>query len=388
MHRGRHALAIISLFTAGYAPASARSQPTAPVAQDLGWITNSPAEEELDETILQAVGADLREGRLGNIHSLLVGRHGRLVFEAYATGADQRWGELEPYRSALDPDELHDLRSVTKTIVSTLVGLAIADGYIPSVDTPLQALLPDHAHLFSEATRSLTLEHLLTMSAGFSWDESSMSYRDPRNDERRMTQSADPIAFVLQRDMAAQPGTVWNYNGGLTHLLGAIVEARTGRPIEDYAGERLFGPMGITRFEWRGDLHGMPAAASGVRLSPRGMMKLGLMFANGGRWQGRQIVPEDWLREATRPHIPIPSTAVLPPQLLRRGYGYQWWTSDYDTPQGETRIAAAVGNGGQRIYLIPRHDLVIVTTAGQYNQPVPQLNQIVLRVMSAVQPRR
>lgn len=320
----------------------------------------------LDRASLDTLAADIRRGEFGNTHALLIFRKNQLAYEAYFSGDDRQWGSQEWKRSVqFGPARLHDARSVTKTIVSTLVGIAIRDGHIPSRDTPLYDLLPSYRHLLTGRKKELTLRHLLTMTPGLQWNELGAG----PNDEVRMYESADPIAFVLQRPLVAEPGTTWEYNGGTSQLLGVILEARTARPIEDYARQVLFEPLGITNFEWRGDVAGMPSAASGLRLLPGDFAKLGLMFQAKGRWGGKQVVPAEWLVQAMQMQIEIPRSPEAPTWTLRSGYGFQWWYDEFAGAHGPFRVSTASGLGGQRIFVVPQYDLVVVVLSGHFGKP-------------------
>jgi CubicO group peptidase (beta-lactamase class C family) len=320
----------------------------------------------LDGSTLNTLTTDIRGGEFGNTHALLIFRQNELAYEAYFAGDDRQWGNQEWERSVqFGPDRLHDARSVTKTVVSTLIGIAIRDGHIPSADTPLYDLLPTYRHLLTGKKRELTLRHLLTMTPGFQWNELGAG----PNDEGRMYESADPIAFVLQRPLVAEPGAVWEYNGGTSQLLGVILEARTGRPIEEYVRQVLFEPLGITNFEWRGDVAGMPSAASGLRLLPGDFAKLGLMFEGNGRWRGRQVVPAEWVAQAMQLQIEIPRSPEAPAWSLRSGYGFQWWYDELAGEHGPFRVSTASGLGGQRIFVVPQYDLVVVILSGHFGKP-------------------
>lgn len=320
----------------------------------------------VDRNALDALAADIRQGHFGNTHALLVFRHNQLAYESYFVGDDKPWGPSDwERRVQFGPTRLHDARSVTKTVISTLVGTAIRDGYIKSVHTPLYDLLPSYRHLLTGKKRQLTLWHFLTMTTGLQWNELGAG----PNDELRMYESADPTAFVLQRPVVAEPGAVWEYNGGATQLLGVILEASTGQPIEQYARKALFEPLGIVEFEWRGDVKGMPSAASGLRLLPRDFAKLGGMFEDSGRWRGRRVVPAQWLAEAMRPQIHIPRSPEAPSWSLRSGYGFQWWYDEFAGKHGRYAVATASGLGGQRIFVVQQYDLVVIVLSGHFEKP-------------------
>ena len=344
-------------------------------------------EAGLDTSALDALADEIRKGNYGNTHAVLVARQGRLAYEAYFTGDERNWGEGWTRGVVFGPGRLHDARSITKTVVSSLVGIALHEGHIPSLDAPLHELLPSHRNLLTGRKAKLTLRHLLTMTAGLAWSEDGPA---AENDELRMYASSDPLAYVLERDLTYEPGQRWTYSGGTTHLLGVILERRTGRPLEEYAREVLFQPLGIRHYEWRGDFGGMPAPASGLRFLPRDFLKLGILFANDGQWNGRQIIPSAWLHQAMRPQIEIPITPDAPASARRSGYGFQWWYDEYDIVDDRARISTASGLGGQRIFVMPERDLVVVVLSGHFGRPgttwTPE--QILHRVVQAAPPNR
>jgi CubicO group peptidase (beta-lactamase class C family) len=203
------------------------------------------------------------------------------------------------------------------------------------------------------------------MSAGLDWNE-DIPYTDPRNDEIVMTRSKDPITYVLTRPMVAEPGAVWKYNGGLPQVLATIVQRSTGEPLRDYARRVLFAPLGITDFEWMGDLAGVPAAASGLRLRPRDLAKFGSLYLHNGKWNESQVVPADWVHESTRRRIALPTPVSAYGTF---GYGYLWWHACLRTAVGTLEVHWANGNGQQRIYVVPELNIVVTILAGRYNDP-------------------
>jgi inosine-uridine nucleoside N-ribohydrolase/CubicO group peptidase (beta-lactamase class C family)/leucyl aminopeptidase (aminopeptidase T) len=327
-----------------------------------GWRRAAPEEVGLDASRLAEMTEAIRRQEYANVHAVLIERDGRLVYEEYFEGEDVRWGHGSGH-VVFTPETLHDIRSVTKSVVSALMGVTIASGDIASVDQPLFEFFPEHADLATPEKQAVTLRHALTMSAGFEWDE-NIPYSDERNDEIRMTRSDDPTRFVLSRPLTSEPGALFNYSGGLTHLIAAVVQRATGRPILEYARDMLFEPLGITELEWLGDLDGLPAAASGLRLRPRDLAKFGSLYLNEGRWQDRQILPAEWVRESTRRHLPWPDPET---EYGTQGYGYQWWHTLTPPETGAFEIFAAVGNGGQRILVVPALRMVVTVNAGRYN---------------------
>ena len=311
-------------------------------------------------------------GEFQGLHGLLIIRHGRLALERYFEGHDEYWGSpLGVVQHAAG--RLHDVRSVTKSVVSLLYGMALADGCVPPAAARLEDHFPAYADTFTGTRkRRITIGHVLSMRMGLSWSE-DLTYSDPHNGEREMEAAADRYRYILERPMAERPGVSWVYCGGSTALLGHLIERGTGRRLEDFAAERLFGPLGIVNFEWVMGSDGHAAASSGLRLLPRDLARIGQMILDRGLWNGRRVVPAGWLATSFKPRCYAEGG-------LR--YGYQWWIG--------TLVAsgkpwhAAFGNGGQRLIVVPSLKLVVVILAGNYNaadqwkMPVKLMTRIVI----------
>jgi len=330
--------------------------PAALAAQAAEWPTAAPAEVGFAPEIGDRLDALYVEGRLPNLHAVVAARDGKLVLERYFVGRDERWGE-DLGSVTFGPEVPHDLRSVSKSIVGLLYGIALAEGKVPGLDTPLVEAFayPDLAA--DPARRKITVRHALTMTLGLAWDE-SLPYSDPRNSEIAMEMAADRYRFVLEQPIVAEPGSTWIYSGGATALLAHLVARGAGMPLLDYARAKLFDPIGIEQSAWTPGTNGEAAAASGLRLTARDLARLGELVRLGGAWEGRQVVPADWLEASFTRHT-----------LSEGGlyYGYQWWLG-LGSESGKPWMAG-FGNGGQRLVVIPHLDLVLVVLAGSYNQP-------------------
>lgn len=321
------------------------------------WPTASLAEAGFSDDLDEKIDAGVADGRFAGLHSVLLVRHGKLVLERYYEGEDEVRGRP---RGTVDfgPDDLHDLRSVTKSIVGLLYGIALVDGSVPDLDTPLLSAFPEYDDLPDDPQRQrMTVAHALSMQLGTEWDE-SLSYADPRNSETAMDRAPDRYRYVLDRPMVTEPGTRWTYNGGATAVLARLIEKGTGQLLADYAEEKLFTPLGIDTYQWVKGRDGAYIAASGLRLRPRALARIGQMVLDGGRWEGQQVVPEDWLARS------FETQAEVDEQI---DYGYQWWLGK-PPPEGP-RWVGAFGNGGQRLQIMPRGNMLMVVTAGNYNQP-------------------
>jgi CubicO group peptidase (beta-lactamase class C family) len=346
----------------------------APSSLGDGWTVASPAGAGLDDQRLCALGAWLAASPQANVHAVLVIRHGALVFERYFSGEDQRFGRSLG-RIAFTAETKHDLRSVTKSVVALLVGIALERGQIKSVDDAVLDYLPRYADLRSPEKDRIRLRHLLTMSAGLAWDE-DRPYSDPANSENEMDEAADPYRYVLAQPMAMPPGERWVYNSGATALLAAVLQEVSGQTLDALARAELFEPLCISDVEWvTYPGNGDPIGEGGLRLRPRDLAKLGQLALAGGAWNGRQIVPAAWIKEALAAQIAGPGLFF---------YGYQWWLGRSLVARKELDWAAGVGFGGQRLFVVPQADLVVVVTTGLYHSaqqsaiPLDILNRYIL----------
>ena len=259
----------------------------------------------------------------------------------------------------------HDLRSISKSVVSALTGIALSEGAIKSLEQPVIEWFPEYPELNTPDRRRVTIGHVLSMTSGLRWNE-EVPYTDPKNDEIRMTRDAQPLRYALSVPFGTDPGTDFNYNGGLTQVMAAVIERATKTQIEDYARTKLFEPLGITDFEWVGDLAGMPSGASGLRLRPRDLAKFGSLYLHGGQWNGRQVLPEEWVARSTRRQFRFrPRTGIDVGGEF--GYGFFWWYNCYPTPPGLIEARTGVGNGQQRVFVLPGLDMVVTILAGRYN---------------------
>jgi CubicO group peptidase (beta-lactamase class C family) len=335
-----------------------------PVARTDGWKTAAADSVGVDSTRLAMLSASIRTWPELGVHAILIERGGRLIYEEYFEGFDERGGQPLG-RVSITADSRHDLRSVTKSVVSALIGIAHGEGTIQSLDRPVVHWFPEYPELDTPDRRRVTLAHVLSMTSGFEWNE-DVPYNDPRNDEIRMTRDSHPLRYVLSRSFAVSPGSDFNYNGGLTQVMAAVLARATKTSLQEYARTKLFEPLGITDVEWVGDLAGMPSAASGLRLRARDVAKFGSLYLHGGKWNGKQVIPANWIELSTRRHFRFrPRTG--PDAGGEFGYGYFWWYSCYPSAAGLFEARTAVGNGQQRVFVLPGLDMVVTIFAGRYD---------------------
>ncbi len=352
---------VVSSVPAQQSPAARYQMPS---ARNDGWQTANADSVGFDSMRLATLTQTIRSWPELGVHAILVERNGRLIFEEYFEGFDERWG-MPLGRVAMTAESKHDLRSITKSVVSALIGIAHAEGLIKSLDEPVVKWFPEYPELDTPERRRVTLAHALSMTSGFDWNE-DVPYNDPRNDEIRMTRDSQPLRYALGRRFAVVPGSDFKYNGGLTQVLAAVLVRATKLSLQEYARTRLFEPLGITDVEWVGDLAGMPAAASGLRLRARDLAKFGSLYLNGGKWNGKQVIPASWVDLSTRRQFRFrPRTGVDSGGEF--GYGYFWWYSCYPSAAGLIEARTAVGNGQQRIFVLPTLNTVVTIFAGRYN---------------------
>ncbi|WP_296228969.1 serine hydrolase domain-containing protein [Ralstonia sp. UBA689] len=331
----------------------------APAQLNDGWLTEASAAAGFDADRLCAVLRNLANGE-ANIHSLLVVRHGRLVAEAYHAGKDERVKDLFRTTRTFDATTLHDIRSISKSVTSLLWGIAQGEGKTPPLGTSALSLFPDLADLNRDGREAITLGQMLSMSSGLAWNEWRATSLF-NNDEFGLFWHTSQVRYVFERPMAAPAGIQFNYNGGNTAVLAQLLAERVGMPLPEYARKQLFEPLGIADWEWVEDYRGRPLAFAGVRLRPRDLARIGQLVLQHGQWNGQQVVPADWIAESTRPHI---DTGIEPGLQ----YGYQWWLGKVVVNGTGQAWIGGIGNGGQRLWIVPGLDMVIVTTAGDYNQ--------------------
>jgi CubicO group peptidase (beta-lactamase class C family) len=332
-----------------------------PTPLDDGWTIASPESVGLDSARLCTIAARLKEIE-ANVHAVVIVRHGKLVFERYFSGPDERWDVAGQYD--FDATTKHDMRSASKSMISLLVGIAIDRKLIASAEEPVVKFFPECAAVKSPGWDQVTLRHLLTMSSGMQWDE-NRGWNDPKNDELHLGIEPDPIRYILSKPIAKPPDAVWTYNGGGTDLLGGILERVSGKPLEAFAREVLFQPLGITDFEWRNyPRNGKVASAVGLRVRPRDAAKIGQLVLNRGAWGGKQIVSPDWIEQSVRPRFQ--AIGYFSGLFF---YGQQWWLGRSIAREKEVKWIAAMGSGGQRLFIVPDRDLVVMTSSGLYFRP-------------------
>ncbi len=268
--------------------------------------------------------------------SLLAVKNGRLVLEEYFAGN----------RS----DSLNDVRSITKSVVSALAGIAVEEGHLESLDDPISAYLAPVVGELDPGKGAITVRHLLTMTGGFAWDE------DGPREYNDWILSGEHLAHLLDRPLADEPGSSFEYNSAAVHLLGVVLEEAVGRPLPAYADEVLFGPIGVAAARWEPLPGGRVNGGAGLDLRPRDLARFGQLFLQEGRSGGRQILPPGWAELSTVERF---GWRFGDGSLQGVTYGMLWWV----VPSAPEPFFFAWGYGGQYVVVVPELELVVVATS-------------------------
>ncbi|MFC2135361.1 serine hydrolase domain-containing protein [Bacteroidota bacterium] len=301
-----------------------------------GIIVSSLNAEGIDNDLLYEMVEGIFNGDFGVVNSVLIMKDSKLLFEKYFGG--YHYGDM------------HALRSVTKSIASLCVGIAYDQGKIKSLDERVVNFFPEYSKLQNDDWDRITIEHLLTMSMGLDWGEGL--------EDEVHTRSKNIIKDVLSRPAKLTPGEKWEYINPNVNLTAGVVKYSTGLHADELADRFLFAPLGISEYDWSWDKqNGYPRMDGSLCLCPRDMAKIGLMMINKGKYNGKQVISEEWIEKSMKHQITIDDIF---------SYGYLWWRAkSHFSP--DTEIIFANGLGGQHIIIVPKFDLVVVTTGGNYS---------------------
>jgi len=308
-----------------------------------GLNTESIYSYSTDSSSISNLMKDIIDQKYGSIKSLLILKNNRLLVEEYFYGFSR--------------NELQQTRSCTKSVTSILLGIALDRHKDVNINQSIFTFFPDYDSLKTEGREKITLKHVLTMMSGFQWDDIP----------GEMFEADDCFQFILSRPLETEPGEKFNYNSGCSILLGGVISYLENIKTQVFAENSLFTPLGITENIWETHKDGTLQCGSGLSLRPRDMAKIGLLILNDGIWENKQLVSKEWIRESTRPHVP---------ESKFFDYGYQWWHHSRNTLQWwkepntvspeEHDLITAMGHGGQYIMIIRDLNLVIVTTASDF----------------------
>lgn len=344
-------LVAAALSSCGGSGEGERSSPTVPysyayavpVDDGDGWAAANAGDEGLNVGLLESMMSFIHNaGQDEYLRNILIIRNNRLVFEEYFQGVQK--------------NSLSHLQSATKSVVSAIFGIAVANGSVGSVGDALFDYFPEYQHLNNPDKAGVTLQHVLSMTPGFDWNEISTPVNGEENDNVAAHRSNNFIEYLLKKDIVTDPGTAWYYNSGCPMLLAGIVRNQAGIHIDEFAAQYLFGPMGIQSLRWEYQSDGLPLATGGLWMRARDSAKFGQLFLDGGTWDGQQLIPESWVTA---------SWTGYSPQDPGEEYGYLWWMRE----QEGHRFWFASGYGGQLIVMVPDEEIVIVINADYSSDP-------------------
>ena len=393
----RHGAPALLMLLAAFNVEAAPAQQPAP-GRD--WPTAAPARVGLNAAVLDSIDAEITAGRYGLVDRMLVIRHGTVAYDrSYVQDYDAAYGDSARAANPLNAGDLsgpynyfnpwwhpyyrrgtlHTLQSVTKTITSVIIGVAVTRGDFPSIDTPVLAWF-DTARVanIDERKRRMTVRHLLTMTGGLSWNE-NLPYIDPNNTGSALEASPDWVQFTIDRPMMREPGTEFNYSSGESALLAHVFRRATGMDIEEYAARHLFGPLGIRQWFWKRSPSGTADTEGGLYLETRDLARIWYLFLQGGVWNGTRVVSPEWVRASVTPAVSVSPAPGAPK------YGYLWWL--YPDPLDDARsIWGGSGFGGQWPMAFPDLDLVVVFNSwnilpGRGGLPIRQLRERLARAV-------
>jgi CubicO group peptidase (beta-lactamase class C family) len=343
-----------------------------PAQADDGWETSSVGNEHLAIEPIKQLFDRIADDTYKNTHSVLIVKNDKLIVEEYFSGYNSN-GHFQKY----DRDKLHELCSISKSVNSISIGIAIDQHLISGVNEKISTLLPAYGKIFADNGKdAIRLVDLLTMRAGLSWDEWTYPYEDPRNDHVAMDNSKDPVEYVLTRPLANKPGVKFAYSSGITLALGEVVHQPSGEKADKFAEHYLFKPLGISKYYWSNYPSGFVRTGGGLALRPRDMAKIGQLFLDGGRWKGKQVVSEEWVKASTTNYI---DAKQFPDWIAADGYGYQWWLRSFKVGDRIIPSFHAAGRGGQFIFVFPDLKMVAVFTGWNDNELSKQPFEMVER---------
>ncbi|MDM8537783.1 serine hydrolase, partial [Desulfobacterales bacterium HSG17] len=316
-----------------------------------GWETSSLDKENINSAIINDLLQALLNKKFKNIHSILIVKNGKLVLEKYYYGYDRT--------------KFHQIRSATKSIGSILTGIAIDKGFISNANEKIYQHFKSYEleQKWDKRVKDITIKHLLTMTSGYDCDDHKSNFACEQN----MYKSNDWVGYAVNLPMANLPGEHWAYNSTSLLLVGELISKKSDMTIPDFANKYLFEPMGITGFQWGFSPKGKAWIAGNAKMKPRDMAKFGYMVLNGGKWKEKQIVSRDWLKESTLKHVALKDMKILGGNY---NYAYLWWLAKLTVKNHAIEIIAASGNGGQIIAIIPKYNIIVVFTGGNYNSPL------------------
>ena len=338
-------------------PPAAEIKITQPEETGDGWETGTLGTVGMDEGPFVNLVQNISAGVYGEVHSVVVVKDDKLVFEHYWPGHD-----FAPFATdylgaytRFDRDTPHDTHSATKSVTSALVGIAMDHKHIRSLDDVVFNYLPDYYESRRNAGREkITVKHCLMMASGLQWNEWEAPVTASENDLMVFIRSYDPIGYLFSKAVTSEPGTHFYYNGGTVNLLGVMIAYASDQSVQSFSSRYLFGPLGISNYYWQVlQPSGITYCSGDIYITPRDMAKFGQLFLNEGMWNGTRIISKEWVEQSTQYHI-------NPGVSWADGYGYLWWLRNLRVNNSMVSSYKAMGWGGQEIFVLKDLGMVVV----------------------------
>lgn len=312
-----------------------------------GWKSTNPASVGINEDSLATMFDLIRQKTNPDFRAVLVIKDGKLA--------------VEQYFNSFWRTNIHDIRSAGKSITSMIAGIAIDKGYFKTTDKVF-SFFPEYKNIqnMDDKKSAITVADLLVMSSGLDsddYDSNSMGI------EENMIVEEDFLKFVLDLPMGFESGKRYAYSSAVAFLLGAIIENTTGKTVEAFGREYLFHPLGIKDFFWQKSPKGRSTGMGNIYMQARDLAKLGQLMLNHGQWNSQQIISENWIKDSFKKKFDIAST-----DPFAHGYGYMWYIAEAKINDQPIEYYFASGNGGNKIFIIPAHNMVIITMSSAYGQ--------------------
>ena len=367
---------VLTILTASCTPAPKEVAERKTIWPGENWAISNPETMGMSSKVIQDLVKELEDGTYGSVDQFLFIKNGMVIADykfdvnykaileedgdnhpegAVAQGGGQYNYDDTNWHPYYNGTSLHSLQSVTKSVTSAALGVAVKKGHIESENVNIAQFFTDYEYDLSDSRKSsITLEDFLSMRSGIDWNTSG-GYADGEHSTVLLEASDKWIQFVLDRPMDETPGTIWEYNDGVSVLLGKIVRQATGQRIDEWAKENLFNPIGINDFYWKITPDGEADTEGGLYLSTHDLARIGYLFLKEGEWEGKQILSKEWVKKSVTPIVPDvrPNNDTVDP-----GYGYQWWIPSFG--EGKPTIYAGNGYGGQFVMVAPEYDIVVV----------------------------
>ena len=331
-----------------------------------GFEVGTLEDVNIDSVLLKKVIDKINCGKYDEVHSMIIFKDNKLVFEEYFQGHKYKWDGPNHHDQWItwDKSTLHGVKSVSKSITSMCVGIAIDKGFIKSVHQSIFDYLPNHQHLKTNGKEKITIEHLLTMTSGLEWVDLNNGSNDIVD---IWYQDKDPITFILEKPLINNPGTTFTYSGGNTAILGEIIKNASKMGLDKFSEEYVFKPLEVDSPNWAVRYNnGVIEAGGSLEITPRDMMKIGVTYLNNGIYNDTQIISKQWIEKSSTPYSNNTNLNISGHASGKHDYSYSWWLKSYKKSGKEINMYHAVGWGGQEIIILPELKTVVVFTGGNY----------------------